>query len=759
MDNIDNNSKESLKIKAESLKTQYFKIHKAIFKYGLFIITIIFWLRKFVSVINSDYNINNIINHDLSTQKARLIENFSKKLSQIQDNKDITWYITLGDTKDDNETFQSYNNLIAYKWFIIPRIFRITKTTPLQALSYYASGNYSKDEMESFLKNMIISNNKTFDLRNKQQQLPITNSIIETFNINCIFQNKIYNKICSSTTENFINSFFIYNIDIDIHWFTTVFQELIKKEEFKKTLCTNLVNYSLYSNNTSENINRFIEYCWEKDKDKFQKFIYFSEIQKELESKYISPKVYNDDIINTYKLISFQQIIYNDLFNKRVNTERIIWYFNFLQEILKKNKISKFYKEEIYYFNNYYIQKPLENPEITSKITEKSDINDIYKQINIINNWSLLIWLKWLITQINPNIIINDVAVIDNQPEQDYEKILNLLLQQITNFSIQEKFFSGNNILVNGVMTLDNNNIQIWDNNKEKNIWLRLRLTEKERKLHIKQVELVWYKELTDIVNQLTQREDRVIVDLQKYINQNSSLIKEAWAIQGSSTEEICNNIKASLTWQNVQICDNNKISIDIIRKNKATTLNILHNNFILSKIDINNTGAKEILNQYLQQSEIQAKIQNNWINKDNISIFLTDLIYNLFNYKPKIIENNNYQWSTNTIIIIEKIKTYLGITVSDIIEKNWKILIEFTIKNINFIWNYNADTSTIQTIYFKDVTTNNLPMIIKNLSIIVDDKHQNTNNRFTNDPLWYIKQVSPDSYLFYQKFISESQK
>ncbi|HCB50995.1 TPA: hypothetical protein DEP21_00075 [Patescibacteria group bacterium] len=61
-------------------------------------------------------------------------------------------------------------------------------------------------------------------------------------------------------------------------------------------------------------------------------------------------------MINIYKLVSIQQIMYDDSINKRVNIDRIDGYLEFIQELLKKNKLSKIYKEIVYYFNNYYIK-------------------------------------------------------------------------------------------------------------------------------------------------------------------------------------------------------------------------------------------------------------------------------------------------------------------------------------------------------------------------------------------------------------------
>jgi hypothetical protein len=49
------------------------------------------------------------------------------------------------------------------------------------------------------------------------------------------------------------------------------------------------------------------------------------------------------------------------MISQKVDTIRLSNYISFLKNIIKKNSIEQFYKEEIYRFNNYFLIKKLEN--------------------------------------------------------------------------------------------------------------------------------------------------------------------------------------------------------------------------------------------------------------------------------------------------------------------------------------------------------------------------------------------------------------
>jgi hypothetical protein len=133
---------------------------------------------------------------------------------------------------------------------------------------------------------------------------------------------------------------------------------------------------------------------------------------------------------------------------------------------------------------------------------------------------------------------------------------------------------------------------------------------------------------------------------------------------------------------------------------------------------------------------------------------FIQKTVTEFLSFIPK--DESIIEWSTNTIIIIERVKKYLGIQVNDIVEKNEKILIDLTIWWIPFLWYYNIQEHRISPLYFKEANTTKTPVLIKNLTLTLTDENKQALNTFTLQPLEIIKQYSPEEYLLYQKFLSE---
>ena len=244
--------------------------------------------------------------------------------------------------------------------------------------------------------------------------------------------------------------------------------------------------------------------------------------------------------------------------------------------------------------------------------------------------------------------------------------------------------------------------------------------------------------------------------DLQRYIYQNNFLFATTTETNENNeeiTEKICKELKETLKNQEVKVCNASKIEIDLLRKSKIVTMSISHENFVLNNIDISDENAKIQLHAYLQNPDIQSQLTYNKITKDEFVLFVQKTIDGFLSFVP---ESGDFEGSTNTMIIIERVKKYLGIQVNDIVEKDNKILLDFTIAGIPFLGSYNMQEHKISPLYFKEANDTKTPVLIKNVSIPLSDDAKSFLNIFSLQPLEVIKQYSPEEYLLYQKFISE---
>lgn len=748
--------KVNLSKRIEEVREKYNKIHKILFTYGIFLLIAIFAGIKVYTILSTE-NTDNITEDPLEIQRNIKKKEFINKLKLIEKQQSLTWPIALWQFQETQEYIESFNNLLYYKWFIIPRFFSISKTAPLENIEYFNKGTYTIDELDTLFKNVFIGSNKSTKQTIKNSSFPLLNWLMKEFNLECVFQSKISSFVCNAFISNFLDNFFIYNIQTDNDIFLKIMNTLLQERKYNEKWCEQLLYYTYYTEAENRTIETLLEKCHPNYQEKYRLFVDFSEVQKELFSKFISNKIYKDEIINTYKLISFQQIINDDIINKVINTDRINGYFWFLQEVLKRDKIWLFYKELTYFFNNYYLKKAIENIELTNKITNKTELDNITKQIIWINNGNQLIWYVWLREQINKNILEKEIIINQwSTGNKNYEEKIEILLKQIKDLEIKQKFLSGNNILLYGIRKIETKNDNYNLGVNIISVPTKLRLEENKNTLILKQIMLEWFDEISQTINKLIGSKSWSFADLQKYLYQNTALFWETSVINEEEIIKMCKTLTDTLKEQEIKSCNSNKIEVDIIRKNKVITMTITHDNFILNKIDVSDENAKIQLNNYLSDPDIASQITYNKVTKSDFIPFIQTTIAGFISFVPKT--DPNFEGSSNTIIIIERVKKYLWIQVNDIIEKNDKILLDFAVGWIPFLGYYNLEENRIYPIYFKEANEAKKPVAIKNLWLTLSEENKSFLSIFLLQPLEVIKQYSPEEYLLYQKFISEKQ-
>ena len=118
--------------------------------------------------------------------------------------------------------------------------------------------------------------------------------------------------------------------------------------------------YLLYANDQSDALKELFDLCGQSYGDLFKRTTLFMKIQKDLENQIFEKTSYQDILLNEYKLLSYQQQLYQDFLLGKIDTYKINIYLDFLKEVLKRNTISPFYKEEMYRYNNKYLSLTLE---------------------------------------------------------------------------------------------------------------------------------------------------------------------------------------------------------------------------------------------------------------------------------------------------------------------------------------------------------------------------------------------------------------
>lgn len=197
--------------------------------------------------------------------------------------------------------------------------------------------------------------------------------------------------------------------------------------------------------------------------------------------------------------------------------------------------------------------------------------------------------------------------------------------------------------------------------------------------------------------------------------------------------------------------CSSEKIAI--LKEESLEKWNIkIYYKFTLDNFDINDI----MISDKLIENEISKSLNN--INTNNITI--TKMIWEIISYKIKETEYIQ-QWSNNIIITVEDFEKYLNIIPDDMAEWNNKIITEFKINGISFIWNYNITSKKLWPINFKyneknseykENTINKENLQINNFELYLTQDNQNQINEFSIDPIAYIKNINPQSVQNYEK-------
>jgi hypothetical protein len=116
----------------------------------------------------------------------------------------------------------------------------------------------------------------------------------------------------------------------------------------------------LYANDQNDIIKGLFGACGQDYEDLIKRTTLFMEIQKTLDNQSFEKTSYKDMLLNSYKLLSYQQQIYQDFLVNKVDTYKISTYLDAVKDVLQKNSIDPFYKDEIYRYNNRYLSLALE---------------------------------------------------------------------------------------------------------------------------------------------------------------------------------------------------------------------------------------------------------------------------------------------------------------------------------------------------------------------------------------------------------------
>lgn len=738
INNIENESQENWEWNDELQKVEkkYQVVSSIIFKYWILIITIIATITLFFVELQKRKTLS--FDNKYEARKFMIVWQYNKEEAQSK-NQNLNlnvilrqWFLNITD-----DVIQSYNNLLNYKWYTLPRWTFLYEPNEIKNIEYFKNPDYEITELQKVINKIIYINyNEVWARDNKDIMfIPLENNSIEnTFYITCANQHRFFNWVCNKYINDFLDWFFVYKISDDFKWFNKTFKNIIKRKKYKEQACNWLNNYIKYSGTTPNEIEWLFSLCWNEYVESFNKMQSFIELKKDLEDKYIKQNISKYKELNEYKLVSYQQILYNNLENSIPPYE---WsyknYTNYLINILKRESqdpIDPFYYDLTYRFNNQYLIPNLNKIKYQSTQSKRDEIEWIILEIEKVNNWNNIDWFKWLKYKLTSNKLENEISKIGSNISNENDNTINALLKSIKSLSyikIINDEISWNLITINGYLSL---NTSTWERTPTP---FKSTLENKKWKLIVNEFTLSvkWESlEINNILKIILQQKDYSIWEVYEYIQKNIKIYE-------SNKYNItpCILIKdrlenLNIEWAELLNCNEQKINI----------IKWWSWNKILYQITMD---SYQITSIKVTDKDIQSFVDKNlsWVKTNATTI--TTILPNLIAYEPKK-SSNTLIWSNDAITAIDDLKTYLWVNLNDIWERNWRVAAEFSINDLNLIWVYDTNTKILWPIFLTGISiwTWKENPIINNFYLRLTQDNQNEINKFLIEPIGYLYEL-----------------
>lgn len=693
----------------------YKKVSNFVFHYLIFFVALVIAILLFRKTTSSPVASSIQSNDTLLIQKTKLIAEFNKFLKQNISNHDLQIDILQGDLETEAWFIKSVNNLIRYRWFVAPKYFYIYSTTPIKNIEYFSWMTYDVNELENFVNAFVFTKKMGVNQLFTHAPLPLSKTLLDDFNLSCIFGNKISHRICDYYLNEFFDNFFIYNITSDYSGLKNIFYAIYTNLPQRERMCEWLSKYLLYANDQSTTLKELFGLCGQTYAELFKRTTLFIEIQQNLESQTFEKTSYKDILLNEYTLLSYQQQLYHDFLVNKVDTYKINAYLDFVRELLNKHAISQFYIDEIYWYNNRYLALWLEklvyqSATFTQNIWS-SKIASLIMTIATLNEWEPLLGFLWL------NDAIHNKALIVQQDSASWSNITISLsekiqkkLKNISYLNIEKQEIIGTNIDIIGYL-------KFISPNQNETIKTHIIMQYRNDMFLVNSIELQNKPEMNDVIKNLLLIQNFSIGELYSYLSKNLVFYEQQNI--PITTNDLCSELKMI---KNITITSCTISSTTIVQNNLSYTFTI------------KNGGIENIT---LSDKTLENFIKTSYSTVIWNSYSLLDTITAILAYTAPA---QAHEGTTNAIVVFEKIQQYLWIKANDIADSSWKILVDISFGGINFIVNYLLKTNTMGPWYFKDIRSNGKPYPIQNLSLILDANHQNSINSFIIDPLTAIK-------------------
>lgn len=703
---------------------RYRIIFTIVFDYGLYVLSLIVFYLTFNYLIQLDHRAPITVNITDNTTK-NLIQQFENLTSQDAQKAWFQIKIVQG-VLTGNNIQESRDNLITYKWYVLPRNIFVDINFNLDPIDYFSNPWYDMMKLELFLKNMVFTRNRdvkqsTFVREQKKTQWTLK----EFFMIKCLEYPRLWNGICDVYVSHFLKVMFVYDLSPHYRELTELYNNMKWNFRYAREFCNQLKNYLFYSNDTNIELQTLFQNCWSQYREIFELFKGFSDIQWQLYG-YITDSTYPQRELNAYKLLSIQQNIFNDFSNGRVDQIRIEAYIKFLQQALRRSWLEQFYIDLTAFFNNYYLLPQLQTTQLWN-ILQQSELTRIVNDFRELNKWSRLIWFTWLQDIVlNKNIFDRLNTWSHEQLKTHSQKDILTLFKEQVNFAqyvITTQQVSNNKMDVQWAFVVVDEL-----NGSRYNLRAGITFVIINDLVKVQQVLFGDYPQLSNLINNQLKNQPLTLNQIYQTIIKNKD-IYETTQVEF----DICGIIETAISqiWAIVASCNTKQIVIEKKETWLDPSLSWRIYTFELDGVKITNFNVND--------SELQKEIPRQFSLRTQQDT-LAPRIANIVNYE--LPRQEVQTWSAELILVYEKFQTYIGVKPTTVAQMSWRFIVEFSVDNINFVGWFGIDNFEISPLRI----IQNERIKVKNFSLKLDNSDLFRINAFVLDPLQYIGSVDPEA-------------
>jgi len=364
------------------------------------------------------------------------------------------WPLTVQDG-----VIESFNNIMTYNGMILPRVVSIRQNIPLRKADVFAVPGYNLKDLQVYLDNVIYTlSNKVKKVDDKPTLETIPWDPVRFWSLTCLFTSWVVPGVCDGFVRDFLDSFWLYELQPHASMLLDIFRKIETNQQAKKLFCDWLINNIRISLQGDVVFSNLSNRCGDEYFAAYEMLVSLQTVNNEIDGLGIGPRVFRNQNLNIYKVLSAQQRIFVDLRQKRFNSMRIDSYLTFIEELLKSDSLPAIYRDVIFLFNNDILAKRLLSADIASVVTDIATIKNLINRIEMINLGNPALWYPWVRAKLLSSklqTLFSDEIVQENDqrltPDQRFLKRFSFPFYSILDVQLGDN----DSIITNGVLRFD----------------------------------------------------------------------------------------------------------------------------------------------------------------------------------------------------------------------------------------------------------------------------------------------------------------